>query len=334
MEKLAQLGNSQKKLLAGLVLVFIITLSIGFIFLRKKKDTEAPIQAPIIAEKETQSSLLEDTDHDGLLNWEEELYKTDPNNPDTDGDGTPDGEELKLGRDPTKAGPHDTIAEIKKETATRAKITPNLTQSLFGDFVKQGGANSLLLQKDPERASQLIIAKVLEYQQLGKLPQDTQTPPELPLPSVRTSENTSEEAIKKYLNDVGLIFEEDLTPLREDDLGLFLAMLQSGNFDRLNKLKNYSLAVERAARKMRSLAVPQNLAWFHAKEISYLETTWGDLQKFTNIEKDPLSALLAVTARKKTKIAMIKLHYGELREWLNKNNISLQPQDKAYRLYN
>lgn len=334
MKKLMQFGNSQKKLLVGLVLVFVITLSIGFIFLRKKKGTETPIHVPIIAEKEIKSLLLEDNDKDGILNWEEELYKTDPNNPDTDGDGTPDGEELKLGRDPTKPGPHDTIAETKKETVTRAQITPNLTQSLFGDFVKQGGAESLLLQKNPQRASQLIREKVLEYQKSGKLSQNTEALPEFPLPSVRTSENTTEEAIKKYLNDVGAIFTEELTPLREDDLGLFLAMLQSGNFDRLNKLKNYGLAVERATRKMRSLTVPQNLAWFHAKEIRYLETTWSDLQKLANIDKDPITALLAVSTRKNTKIAMLKLHYGELREWLNKNNIILQPQDKAYRLYN
>jgi hypothetical protein len=56
------------------------------------------------------SSASADTDHDGLRNWEETIWKTDPNNPDTDGDGTPDGEEVNEGRDPAKKGPGDTLS--------------------------------------------------------------------------------------------------------------------------------------------------------------------------------------------------------------------------------
>ncbi len=38
----------------------------------------------------------EDPDHDGLTNLEEYQYGTDPNNPDTDGDGLPDGDEVHI----------------------------------------------------------------------------------------------------------------------------------------------------------------------------------------------------------------------------------------------
>src|SRR3989344_8258983 len=50
-----------------------------------------------------------DTDSDGLKDWEEALFKSDPNNKDTDGDGTEDDEEVKLGRNPTLAGPNDKL---------------------------------------------------------------------------------------------------------------------------------------------------------------------------------------------------------------------------------
>ena len=42
-----------------------------------------------------------DPDNDGLKNWEEDTYRTDPRNPDTDGDGYLDGEETASGYDPT-----------------------------------------------------------------------------------------------------------------------------------------------------------------------------------------------------------------------------------------
>lgn len=43
-----------------------------------------------------------DSDHDGLSNDEEARLGTDPNNPDTDGDGYKDGDEISAGFDPLK----------------------------------------------------------------------------------------------------------------------------------------------------------------------------------------------------------------------------------------
>lgn len=59
-----------------------------------------------------------DSDCDGLTNAEEKLYGTDPNNPDTDGDGYSDGVEVKSGYDPLKAAPGDKI-----ETGDNTPVT-------------------------------------------------------------------------------------------------------------------------------------------------------------------------------------------------------------------
>ena len=50
-----------------------------------------------------------DTDGDGLMDWEEAIYHTDPKNRDTDGDGTSDGEEVAERRDPLVPGPNDYV---------------------------------------------------------------------------------------------------------------------------------------------------------------------------------------------------------------------------------
>lgn len=50
-----------------------------------------------------------DADNDGLPDFEEALWGTDPRNADTDGDGTSDGEEVALRRNPKKAGPEDLL---------------------------------------------------------------------------------------------------------------------------------------------------------------------------------------------------------------------------------
>ncbi|KKS12932.1 MAG: hypothetical protein UU70_C0028G0001, partial [Candidatus Yanofskybacteria bacterium GW2011_GWA1_41_6] len=50
-----------------------------------------------------------DADHDGLTNREESYWNTDFQNPDTDGDGFKDGEEVASGHDPLKPGPNDLL---------------------------------------------------------------------------------------------------------------------------------------------------------------------------------------------------------------------------------
>ena len=56
-----------------------------------------------------------DTDNDGLKNWEETLWKTDPQNPDTDGDGDKDGAEVEENRHPKVAGPNDQLENQQVE---------------------------------------------------------------------------------------------------------------------------------------------------------------------------------------------------------------------------
>ena len=49
--------------------------------------------------------VFDDPDHDGLSSLDEiSIYHTDPRNPDTDGDGYSDGQEVKSGHNPLKKG--------------------------------------------------------------------------------------------------------------------------------------------------------------------------------------------------------------------------------------
>lgn len=53
-----------------------------------------------------------DTDGDGLRDWEEGIWETDPNNPDSDNDGMNDGDEVAANRDPNKTGA-DTLTDSR-----------------------------------------------------------------------------------------------------------------------------------------------------------------------------------------------------------------------------
>ena len=71
-------------------------------FLNKKRVYRNKLKK---ASPKQKKKLLQDTDKDGLSDYEEKnIYHTDPLNPDTDNDGMKDGEEVRKNRNPLGKG--------------------------------------------------------------------------------------------------------------------------------------------------------------------------------------------------------------------------------------
>ena len=81
----------------------------------------------IASENFSGKNIFQDADQDGLTNEEEQLYGTDPQKADTDGDSYSDGAEVRSGYDPLKPSPGDKIFSTKESNLTSPK------ESLQGD---------------------------------------------------------------------------------------------------------------------------------------------------------------------------------------------------------
>ncbi len=80
----------------------------------------------------TDSNL--DSDNDGLKDWEEILWRTNPFITDSDGDGTNDGDEVALGRDPSIRGPADST-----QTESRENSTNKIAEDLISSYLETDG---------------------------------------------------------------------------------------------------------------------------------------------------------------------------------------------------
>lgn len=81
--------------------VTLVILVFLFLSLSLAKQIVKPKATRIAEEQKNTLAIAEDdADQDGLPDWEEKLWGTDVNSSDTDGDGTSDGEEVKLGQNP------------------------------------------------------------------------------------------------------------------------------------------------------------------------------------------------------------------------------------------
>jgi hypothetical protein len=92
-------GNRKWLVLAGMAALIILLALAGF-FLLRKPDISAPPQqtsgpADIVID-ESPSPAEQDPDNDGLVNRRESVFGTEAENPDTDGDGLADGDEVNI----------------------------------------------------------------------------------------------------------------------------------------------------------------------------------------------------------------------------------------------
>ncbi len=105
---------NKKKNLIAIILLLIAGFIVGGYLVLESRSSKA-LSMKELTENLAQNNFINDKDYDGLEDWEEEIYKTDPNNPDTDGDGYLDGEEVAAGYDPNIPAPNDKMPENRFE---------------------------------------------------------------------------------------------------------------------------------------------------------------------------------------------------------------------------
>ncbi len=123
-------SSNKKQIIGGLAIIAVIILVVGgFIYLDKKGGGLSFLNNE--DEFDSVKDLYKDSDGDGLTDDLEELYGTDKNNTDTDGDGYSDYEEIEGGYNPKgdgklteEAGQVKAVIEEKKQAA---KINSNET---------------------------------------------------------------------------------------------------------------------------------------------------------------------------------------------------------------
>lgn len=144
--------------LAMIVAGIVIVLAIASIVFAKKLLSPSVTPIPVISSTPLPGNQLitsssptsaptlsapagsdgDDPDHDGLNNAEERLYGTDPNNPDTDGDGYSDGEEVKNGYNPLGAGMLDSDNDGLPDPTERKMGTDPFNPDTDGDGYSDG----------------------------------------------------------------------------------------------------------------------------------------------------------------------------------------------------
>lgn len=275
-----------KKVIAIFVICLVLVGGL-FVFLESKNRQETYSKKEMGAVAVIQNKILEqDTDRDGLKDWEETLWKTDSKNPDTDGDGTPDGQEVKDGRDPTKAGPNDKMniaAPTVPKTTKPLTASDQFSRELFSRYVqiKQSGSGE---PADFQNYSDLVNT----YIEKESAAQPIKT---YGAADFRVIGNAASKDTVRYADQLGAIFVNDKSPDFENELVVLERATDNGNPAELNKLDKNIAAYKKIRTGLLQMPVPDLFLPNHLALTNAVETIIFGIESMKLTFSDPIKAI-------------------------------------------
>jgi hypothetical protein len=260
--------------------------AVSFVFYNNKDTLQTQAisgSATVLASSEQPFSDLEkDADGDGLADWEEILWSTDPNNADTDGDGVRDKEQVL--REKRLATNSDTSAlslqvQPSDDDLTLTEIA---SRELFGSYMY-----SLQTGQTPTVADQEVMANNAIKKIVPLLPESTFT-----VADVHTMPATQENRIR-YAKSLQSVFTNIVANVSNEAESLF--KLAHGNrAEAIAELAKTASQYQEYINEMKTVSVPEDAANLHATVISTFEDYVYVLEGFSYFESDPMRSAVSI----------------------------------------
>lgn len=293
-------------------IILIALIIIGGIFWMLKysnKDTE-------LSDKTSEFSRenFKDSDNDGLRDWEEELYRTNPFNPDTDGDGYLDGEEVDSGHNPLVKAPGDELGfyplplgekynltnKILNEASIQKVVSSYLSQKIdyLEDHPEINDPNQFSALTDPSTIKEMArrsIGDNYDYlmeaneEYISELSEifDISVADE----QIKISEDNSQEAIKLYIFKISEWLNSDIFFFQSEALQIVSEASKTQNFSSLDKLIKLN---DKWIDQMKETAVPSSWKEIHKEGLEMIILTRNIFVSLRDYENDPFKARYAI----------------------------------------
>ncbi len=271
----------------------------GLFFLYQRdlqsQDTPSGIAIENADQGLRQYVLENDQDKDSLPDWAENLWHTDPHKPDTDGDGTKDGDEVTRNRNPAVPGPNDVLEHIDTTAQTRSgtstvssatstRTTTVVARELFGSYLmlKQAGKFDQAAQQKLVGALSASITKQVNLKPYT-------------LADIKIV-GTSTKDINDYDKTVGVIFGKFLAiaKTKQNELVLLKQILETKNYAELTKISDNALIYADVSKQLRLTPVPKDIASQHLTLVNDFQAYADMADVLSKFRDDPVRGLVYI----------------------------------------
>lgn len=300
-----------KKLPIATILIAII-FAIGLIlFVGAYAKRSALSQFTSLGGREiTIEDQNKDSDNDGLKDWEEKFYGTDPINPDTDNDGYLDGEEINSGHNPLVKGPNDNQIFYPLPVGDKYNITDKIFTDLDAvakSYIEQKNQYALdhpeitnpetYMAEASKGALNEMLKRALLYNEkdwadkantiLETLPEVFKI--EISDNDIKISENNNQETIKSYAEKLLLYLGSGNFLLQDQNLTLLKDSLSNND---LSQIDDLILANDDEIAKLVDTPVPSSWKDVHKKTLKIAITMRNIFVALRGYDSDPVKAIV------------------------------------------
>ena len=242
-----------------------------------------------------------DPDSDGLKNWQEEVYKTDPRNPDTDSDGYLDGEEVASGYDPTIAAPNDALEGTDTNTPRQAPknltayLAQILAQKISSGEIDPSSLNTIDAQNDSTIPyNQEVINEALA--QIGLRAKEYFEIPHLTSQNIGTQNTIATTAASTivYLSQIDAIFKAHIDEIKKLRVGEIEMLQKTIDSKDVSAVSVYALEYQGVITDMRAIDAPPHILAWHNDMLATLSVFVKIFKSLEDFQNDPAMAAAAL----------------------------------------
>jgi len=232
-----------------------------------------------------------DTDGDGLPDWQEALYGTDPNKAISNPFGMPDGEAAKEGKlTPSSLAsqlPQDQgvdVSEIPGPTAASGSITDQFSRQFLQEYVAASNGQPMT-----DAQQQALVTKLL-----GDFTQKAAAAINSPytLVQVRTSASAD---VATYAGQVEDVLSANIPEDDNDILKLSSNLIEKNDVSSQARLKELASDYSTTAKQLAALSVPTPLRETHLSMIQAFDTVGRATNIVANYQSDPIGTMGAIS---------------------------------------
>lgn len=311
---------------AGAVLIGLAFFLVASYIKKDRHDPTNSIVANPISSIQKNTDV--DTDNDGLKDWGEALWGTDAKNPDTDGDGTQDGQEVTERRNPIAKGPKDILSasdlvskNLNKSSSDSLTKTDFLSQQFFAQVVtlkNQGKLNSQSMNE---------LSQSFTTQLLQEAPEDTYVPAD-----IRIQNDNSEASLKAYGNSLGALIKKYSRPDEENEITIINRALSTQDPLEMRKLIPIIDLYIQGGRDLLILRVPSHVAKNHMGILNSVVGMGNALVKIQSLFDDPLTGITAF-GQYRQEASRLGSEIKILRDYFAENGVFFSNRDAGYILF-
>lgn len=301
------------------LLVALLVIGIATI-IKTRGDSAVTEKGPaaLAVEKLIKKSLEDDTDGDTLKNWEEALYKTDPENADTDGDGVHDGAEITANRNPLVVGVGDSTSSTTSGTAIQFSATDRFSQELFVKYLEAKQSGKEITTELANQIAEEVLAK--DYSGLEQTFEESQ---------LATLVTPSITAIKAYGNEFGRAISIPRSPDARSEIAIIDSVMSAGMTDTDRaELETIRLRYQKIRDNLARIQVPEDAKSIHASFIRSVDLLKEAVVGIETIESDPIGSLKKI-AFFEDGINNLTVASVALKTYFIKKSISFEPYESG-----